>query len=103
MTNPLPLREREGTREAGKVRGLLPEARCGGSPLTFPLLRNGSPPLPQGERRGPTVDRHIPATKPLLLQRHHLHVEKHLPRVELETLDLLAPHPCLQHRVDQNP
>src|SRR5476649_1705842 len=36
---------------SGRVRGLSPRARSGDKPLTFPLLRNGSPPLPQGERR----------------------------------------------------
>ena len=38
-------------RSMGRVRGLLQDkARCGDIPLTFPLLRNGSLPLPQGER-----------------------------------------------------
>src|SRR5437899_2610682 len=48
---PLPSREREGTREAGRVRGLAQDkAPCGTNPLTFPLLCNGPLPLPQGER-----------------------------------------------------
>src|SRR5262249_26971740 len=53
---PLPLREREGAREAGGGGGLPPLARvhgkllCGENPLTLPLLRNGPLPLPQGER-----------------------------------------------------
>src|SRR5258708_39796004 len=50
-TFPLPLREREGTRAAGRVRGLAQDNARGTSPLTSPLLRNGSPPLPQGERK----------------------------------------------------
>src|SRR5260370_41147964 len=42
---PLPLRERV------RVRGLTTDSpRSGAIPLTFPLLRNGPLPLPQGER-----------------------------------------------------
>ena len=54
---PLRLREREGAREAGRVRGSQPRARNGSSPLTSPLPRNGSllsesrRALPQGERK----------------------------------------------------
>jgi len=56
-------REREGTREAGRVRGAPQQARCGGSPLTSPLLGNGSPPLPplrqaqEGEENSPSASR----------------------------------------------
>jgi NADH-quinone oxidoreductase chain I len=45
--SPLPLRERV------RVRGLTQDSpRSGTIPLTFPLLRNGPLPLPQGERGG---------------------------------------------------
>src|SRR3981081_4098710 len=61
---PLPLREREGTRQAGRVRGLAQDkARRGKSPLPAPLLRNGPLPLPRGEREGQATSNKRP--------RHH--------------------------------
>src|SRR5258708_39347500 len=50
-TFPSPLAGAGGTGEAGRVRGSLPQVTYGEIPLTSPLRRNGSPPLPQGERR----------------------------------------------------
>jgi DNA repair protein RecO (recombination protein O) len=43
---PLPLGEREGTRAAGRVRGLLPQSMGGAKPLTLPLLARRVPPSP---------------------------------------------------------